>query len=115
MNRMVLEHYLLENGAQVLTVVNGREAVDCVLHHGGKAWDIVLMDLQMPEMDGYEATRRIRELAPDLPVVSQTAYVLDEDREKCFAAGMAGYLAKPIDAEELVTLVRQLVGAGRTR
>lgn len=114
-NRMVLEHYLLENGAQVLTVVNGREAVDCVLHQGGKAWDIVLMDFQMPEMDGYEATRRIRELAPDLPVVSQTAYVLDEDREKCLAAGMAGYLAKPIDAEELVTLVRQLVGTGRDR
>lgn len=114
-NRMVLEHYLLENGAQVLTVVNGREAVDCVLHHGGKAWDIVLMDLQMPEMDGYEATRRIREIAPDLPIVSQTAHVLDDDREKCFAAGMAGYLAKPIDAEELVTLVRQLVGTGRAR
>ena len=69
----------------------------------------------MPEMDGYEATRRILELAPDLPVVGQTAHALDEDREHCFAAGMAAHIAKPIDPVALAKLVRRIVAAKRRK
>jgi CheY-like chemotaxis protein len=71
------------------------------------------MDMQMPELSGVEATQRILELAPDLPIIGQTANAFAEDREKCFAAGMVGYIAKPIDPEALVGLVLQHVMARR--
>jgi adenosylhomocysteinase len=64
-------------------------------------------------MDGYEATRRILALAPDLPIVAQTAHALEEEREKCRAAGMAGHIAKPIDPDELVLVVRQHARPGK--
>jgi len=67
------------------------------------------MDIQMPEMDGYEATRQILALAPDLPIIAQTAHAFNEERERCFAAGMVGHVAKPLDSHELVQLVRQHV------
>jgi PAS domain S-box-containing protein len=108
-NQMVLEENLIHDGAEVVLVGNGREAVERVMRDGGAAYDIVLMDIQMPEMDGYEATRRIRELTPDLPIIGQTAHALNEEREKCLAAGMVGHIAKPIDPERLVKLVRQHV------
>ena len=63
----------------------------------------------MPRMDGYEATRRILELAPDLPIIGQTAHALGEDRDKCLAAGMVAHIAKPIDPAALVDLVRRHV------
>ena len=63
------------------------------------------MDVQMPEMDGLEATRRLRDLAPGLPVIGQTAHALLEEREKCRIAGMVDHLCKPIDLEDLVAAV----------
>ena len=66
------------------------------------------MDLQMPVMDGYAATRHIREFAPELPIVGQTAHAMPEDRDRCLAAGMrCGMSAKPIDLEQLVTTVQE--------
>ena len=67
----------------------------------------------MPEMDGYEATRLIRELAPGLPVIGQTAHAFAEERDKCYAAGMAGHIAKPIDPQALVTLILRIASGGR--
>jgi CheY-like chemotaxis protein len=64
------------------------------------------MDIQMPEMDGYEATRQIKAIAPKLPVIAQTAHAFSEERERCLAAGMIGHLAKPIDPQALLQLVR---------
>ena len=110
-NQMVLEENLSHDGARVVLVSNGREAVERILRDGGAAYDIVLMDIQMPEMDGYEATRRIRALTPNLPIIGQTAHALDEERERCLAAGMVGHIAKPIEPEALVKLVRQHVTA----
>jgi PAS domain S-box-containing protein len=108
-NQMVLEENLIHDGAMVVLVGNGREAVERVIRDGSAAYDIVLMDIQMPEMDGYEATRRICALAPDLPIIGQTAHALEEEREKCLAAGMVGHIAKPIDPELLVKMVREHV------
>jgi PAS domain S-box-containing protein len=112
-NRAVLEDNLVEDGADVTMVGNGREAVERIRRDGGDAYDIVLMDVQMPDMDGYAATRLILELAPNLPVVGQTAHAFGEERDKCFAAGMVGHIAKPIDPEALARVVLQFAAAKR--
>lgn len=106
-NQAILEENLREDGASVVMVSNGREAVERVLQDGRDAYDIVLMDVQMPEMDGYEASRRILELAPDLPIIAQTAHAFREEIERCLAAGMVAHIAKPIDPDALVRLALQ--------
>ena len=108
-NQMVLERALEIEGAHATIVGDGRQAVNRVLADGRGAYDVVLMDIQMPEMDGYEATRRILELAPDLPVIGQTAHAMQDERRECLAAGMVDHIAKPIDFRSLVdTIVRHL-------
>ena len=108
-NQLVLMDNLLDDGASVIMVGNGREALARVERDGEGAYDIVLMDLQMPEMDGYEAARRILALVPDLPIIAQTAHAIEEERAKCLAVGMLAHIAKPIVADELVRLIRQHV------
>ncbi len=112
-NRMVLEAILLDDGAHLAIVGDGAAAVERVLADGPQAYDIVLMDVQMPVMDGYEATRRILELAPGLPVIGQTAHAFAEERDKCFAAGMVRHIAKPIDPQALPALILQVLAAKR--
>ena len=108
-NQMVLGRALEIEGAAATIVGDGRQAVNRVLADGRDAYDVVLMDIQMPEMDGYEATRRILELAPDLPVIGQTAHAMLDERRECLAAGMVDHIAKPIDFKLLVDMiVRQL-------
>jgi PAS domain S-box-containing protein len=104
-NRIVLEDYLSSEGASAVLTGNGEEALACVAARGAEAFDVVLMDVQMPVMDGLEATRRIAVIAPGLPVIGQTAHAFDEERERCFAAGMVGHLAKPINIELMVKLI----------
>jgi len=102
-NQRVSSHLLRKLGAEVRCVANGLEVLQA-LHD--EAYDLVLMDCQMPEMDGYEATRRIREggngiLNPAIPIIALTAHALASDRDKCIAGGMNDYLSKPIDAARL--------------
>ena len=104
-NQMVLERALEIEGAATTIVGDGRQAVNRVLADGREAYDVVLMDIQMPEMDGYEATRRILELAPDLPVIGQTAHAMLDERRDCLAAGMVDHIAKPIDFRHLVDMI----------
>jgi CheY-like chemotaxis protein/anti-sigma regulatory factor (Ser/Thr protein kinase) len=106
-NRLVLEDMLSVEGAEVTLVENGKQAVERVLHHDGRAYDLVLMDIQMPEMDGYEAARLILEQMPGLPVVAQTAHALSGEIDRCRAVGMVDQLTKPIDCEKLVAIVRR--------
>jgi PAS domain S-box-containing protein len=108
-NRMMLQVNLEDDGARLVMVGDGRAAVERVVGDGPAAYDIVLMDIQMPEMDGYEATRRILEVAPGLPVIGQTAHAFEEDRDKCLAAGMVAHIAKPIDPQALVKLVLRVL------
>ncbi len=110
-NQMMLEINLADDGALLDMVGDGAAAVERVIAGGPQIYDVVLMDLQMPVMDGYEATRRILELAPDLPIIGQTAHAYGEDRERCMAAGMAGHIAKPIDPQALAALILQVVAA----
>jgi DNA-binding NtrC family response regulator len=78
---------------------------------GVNAFDVVLMDVQMPVMDGLEATRRLRALAPGLPVIGLTAHALAEEKQRCLAAGMADHVTKPIDVEALVAAVLKQTGS----
>ena len=105
-NRRVVESVLEERGHRPVLVGNGREAVAALER---EAFDVVLMDIQMPEMDGFEATAAIRAREASsgghVPILAMTAHALQGDRERCLAAGMDGYLAKPIDFDELIELV----------
>ncbi|CAK0757610.1 hypothetical protein CCP3SC15_220021 [Gammaproteobacteria bacterium] len=106
MNRLVLEEILHDGeGAHLVCVENGRQAVERVQQDGAGAWDIVLMDIQMPEMDGHEATRRIREFAPDLPIIGLTAHALAEERERCLLSGMVDHITKPVEIDILVAAI----------
>ena len=99
-NQLLARRMLEKQGHTVAWVENGREALAAL---GKKAFDLVLMDVQMPEMDGTEATREIRkdERFRNVPIVAMTAHAMAGDRERFLAAGMDDYLAKPIDMEEL--------------
>ncbi|WP_374265999.1 PAS domain S-box protein [Zoogloea sp.] len=112
-NQMVLEDMLVSEGARLVMVENGRAAVERIAADGPDAYQIVLMDIQMPEMDGYEATRRIHQLDPDLPVVGQTAHALAEEKAKCADAGMVAHVAKPLDLDTLVEAVLRHARAPR--
>jgi CheY-like chemotaxis protein len=112
-NQQVVECLLTSEGAEVLVADNGARAVERIQNDGRDAYDIVLMDIQMPEMDGYEAARRIRQLSPDLPIVAQTAHAFAEERDKCFEAGMVEHLVKPIDRNQLVQTIQRCT-RGRT-
>jgi CheY-like chemotaxis protein len=109
-NQMVVEHMLAAEGAAVVVAENGRVAVDQIARAGRVRFDIVLMDIQMPEMDGFEAARRIVELAPGLPIVAQTAHALPEELGKCLEVGMVEHLTKPIDHETLVATILRYGG-----
>jgi CheY-like chemotaxis protein/PAS domain-containing protein/anti-sigma regulatory factor (Ser/Thr protein kinase) len=111
-NRAMLEVNLLEAGARLVMVEDGAQAVERVRLAGPQGFDLVLMDIQMPVMDGYEAARRILQMAPALPIIGQTAHAFHEDRDKCLAAGMVGHVAKPIDPPALIKLMLQVL-AGR--
>jgi len=104
-NRIVAERVLAKAGHRVTTAGNGVEAVAAV---SDGSFDLVLMDVHMPEMDGFEATRRIRALpgpAARTPIIALTANVLAGDMERCVEAGMDGYLAKPFKPTELLATV----------
>jgi signal transduction histidine kinase/CheY-like chemotaxis protein len=109
-NQVLATALLNQLGVQVTAVANGAAALAMI--HGGKTFDLVLMDLQMPEMDGFETTRRIRLLPAALaaiPIVALTAHARGQDREKCLQSGMDDYLSKPIDREKLKRiLIRHL-------
>jgi hypothetical protein len=114
-SQMILREHLGDEGARVVVVATGGQAIERIERDGPAAYDIVLMDIQMPEMDGLQATREILARAPGLPIVGQTAHALSQERDKCFAAGMVAHIAKPIDPDALVRLVLQHARVGRAR
>jgi polar amino acid transport system substrate-binding protein len=102
-NQKVARMQLENLGYRVQVVGNGREAVDAVAR--GEGYALILMDMQMPEMDGVTATKAIRraEIASGrrLPIVAMTANAMEGDRETCIAAGMDDYISKPVNREKL--------------
>ena len=108
-NQKVAQSLLNKLGLSADTASNGEEALAALAK---KTYDLVLMDVQMPVMDGLEATRRIRSpsslvLNPSVPIVAMTAYALQGDRERCMAAGMDGYVSKPFTSDALIVLLER--------
>ncbi len=109
MNRMLAEHILRESGFLVESVEDGSDAVELISHRPAGYFDLVLMDIQMPVMNGYEAARRIRALGredtADLPIIALSANARDEDRKMSMEAGMNSHVAKPFDIDSLVQTI----------
>ena len=108
-NQKLAMRILEKRGHHVVAVSNGREAID--KYETGQ-FDLVLMDVQMPEVDGFEATQRIRQIEKQkgghIPIVAMTAHAMKGDREKCLAAGMDEYVPKPIKTQELHNVIENL-------
>jgi CheY-like chemotaxis protein len=109
-NQKLATRLLEKRGHQITAVNNGREAVEA-LHQND--YDIVLMDVQMPEMDGFAATQAIREWEKDaglhIPIIAMTAHAMKGDQEMCLSMGMDGYITKPIDSKGLENTIQQVL------
>ena len=112
-NREIACEILSEAGFTVSTAEDGQVALEKVTNSDSNLFDLILMDIQMPRMNGYEATRAIREL-PDparasLPIIALTANAFSSDRDEALAAGMDGHISKPIDVNTLLAKIRELL------
>ncbi len=109
LNREIAETILLEEGADVTSVVNGLEAVNLMADSPADAFDLILMDVMMPVMDGHEATRRIRQMSrpevASIPIVAMTANAFAEDIQQSLDAGMNDHIAKPLDVEQMLRMI----------
>jgi len=108
-NQQVAVEVLESAGLIVDVVVNGREAVNAVAQ---KAYDAVLMDIQMPKMDGYEATKAIVKTGQAVPIIAMTAHAMAGEKEKCLKIGMTDYVTKPIDTNRLFNALIQHINPG---
>ena len=109
-NQMIISHFLAPLNCKFDITDNGLEAVVAVTQ---KKYDLVLMDVQMPEMDGIAATKHIRSLAGSkgqMPIIAVTANTLEDDRQKCLLAGMNDFIPKPVDQQDLLDAITRCVG-----
>ena len=104
-NWLLIKDALEETRATVIWARVGQEAIDLVA--AGKHFDIILMDMKMPVLDGFETTVQIKNINPKIPVIAQTAYATPEERNKCLEAGCDDYLSKPISMEELLKTIKK--------
>lgn len=111
-NRELIRLVLRRAGLTVEEAENGQEAVTKVEQ---AAYDAILMDMQMPVLDGYSATRKIREAGHSMPIIALTGHAMKGDEEKCVAAGCTGYLTKPVDIDRLLETMAAIVGRDLSR
>ncbi len=113
-NRRLITHILSKAGAEVTISENGRTAVDLASKANMESmpFDVVLMDMQMPVMDGYEATKQLRKNGWKGPIIALTAHAMKDDRQKCLDAGCNDYIPKPIDRNQLLEIVAKYVDEG---
>jgi CheY-like chemotaxis protein len=104
-NFMFLEEALRKTGLKIIWAMNGKEALEQVASNQGI--DIILMDIKMPLMDGYTATREIKKIRPDVPVIAQTAYASSDEKARSLEAGCDAYLTKPIRPTYLIQTISQ--------
>ena len=106
-SNFVLMSYILKKYYQFERAKNGQEAVEMV---DKNQYDIVLMDIKMPIMDGLEATKAIKEKHPDLPIVALTANAFDSDRQLAMEVGCNDFLSKPVSSEECIETIKRIIG-----
>lgn len=106
-NYLYLNAVLTRIDAKIEWVKNGIEAVNFAKEH--PETKLILMDLQMPEMNGYDATREIKKIYPKMPIIAQTAFAMSDDRTKAIEAGCDDYLAKPIRSKDLLDTVNKFL------
>ena len=113
LNREIAEVLLMEEGFEVECAEDGVVAVEMVSESESGYYDLVLMDIQMPRMDGYQATKEIRKLSniglANIPIVALTANALTEDKQRAFESGMDGHVAKPIDIEKFKYILKEVL------
>jgi signal transduction histidine kinase/DNA-binding NarL/FixJ family response regulator/HPt (histidine-containing phosphotransfer) domain-containing protein len=102
-NRKLISTFLTRCGAEVELAENGEQALAAATH---QAFDIILMDMQMPVMDGYTASRTLRERGYSRPIIALTAHAMNGDREKCQSVGCDGYLSKPVEMDSVIRTIR---------
>lgn len=107
-NQKLIWHYLTKQGAQVESAENGLIGLNKALQDH---FDVILMDIQMPEMDGYTATQELRKSGYRKPIIALTAHAMSEAREKCFKSGCSAYLSKPIYSQLLIETIVDLLRA----
>jgi CheY-like chemotaxis protein len=116
--RFLATRLLEKAGASTVVADNGVHAVELVTKQmqsgesNSRPFDAILMDMQMPEMDGYEATQKIRKLGFTGPIIALTANAMQGDRDQCLAAGCTDYLTKPINGREMLKMLSSLLGRG---
>jgi len=106
-NYLLVKKSLRKTEAELIWAKNGQEAVDECRQN--RKIDLVLMDIRMPIMNGLEATRQIKEMCPEIPVIAQTAYAMDGDRERSLQAGCDDYISKPINLKEFIELIAKFI------
>ena len=107
LNQKIVTFLLQKEHAAVVGVLNGRFAIDALREQN---FDVILMDLQMPEMDGYAATSHIRQVMHiDIPIIAVTASISDEEQDESLSAGMNAYISKPFDPQGLCKVILNLV------
>ncbi len=104
-NFLFIETLLEPTGAKVIHAWNGQQTIDTIKENN--RIDLILMDIKMPIVDGYQATRDIKQMKPDLPIIAQTAYALGDDKILCFEAGCDEYLSKPLRKNKLYSLLNE--------
>jgi signal transduction histidine kinase/CheY-like chemotaxis protein/HPt (histidine-containing phosphotransfer) domain-containing protein len=107
-NRQFISLIIAEAGAEVVAMENGKEGVEAAMR---ESFDLILMDMQMPVMDGYTATRLLRSRGFTVPIIALTAHAMRDDEEKCLAAGCSGYLSKPVQIDQLLSGIRNAIGS----
>ncbi|HHJ10352.1 MAG TPA: response regulator [Bacteroidetes bacterium] len=108
LNYFVISKMLTSLGTDIIRAENGLKAVEYCKSH--EEISLVLMDIKMPVMDGYEATKEIRKIRPDLPIIAQTAHANEYDRDTAFKIGCNDYLTKPIMQDRLIEVVKKYLG-----
>ena len=113
----LISHVLKKAAADVTVVENGKLALDAVLaaHHKGEPFDCIVMDMQMPVLDGYEATRQLRQNDYTGPIIALTAHAMASDRQECIDAGCDDFQTKPINRKALIETIRKYLPASTTR
>ena len=110
-NQRLIRHHLVKAGASVEVAENGRHGLVSLIEalRHGESYDVLLMDMQMPEMDGYTAASTLREMGHTMPIIALTAHAMPGDRERCLNAGCTSYATKPIDAKGLIRSILEVL------